>query len=566
MDAVAVPDGPTMLDAALRYARRGWAVFPVHYPANGKCSCGYSSCENVAKHPLTENGLKDASTAEADVLRWWARWPQANIGIATGASNLVVLDIDPRHSGDASLEAVRAAHGEIDTAIVLTGGGGEHYYFRAPANVHVTSRTNALGLQYPGIDVRAAGGYVLAPPSLHASGQRYVPEASGARKLAEVPAWLLDALQQQDRRPISGADDGAVIIAGERNAALARYAGRLRRLGTSVEAMTDALLAMNERQVRPKLDEREIRAIAVSIGRYAPQEVPGDAAIEKPADETLASELVDVSTVPDTDDSDLRRYSLGIENIDRGLGQIRPGEFIVIGARQGHGKTAMAETIAIQNASTHRVVFATLEMRKEDIRDRMIGRVMKCTLEMLETLRKAKHPDYKTGRDLIDGLNMQLYRPTKALLRSSTAVMRAAEQARAEILIVDYTRSLSDWQVGNSGRDSAIVEAFSMWAKESRITTFLLSQLNRDAQGKRPIESQLQDTGRLEQEAEKLILLYRPFVQDKRSDVVCEMIVAKNRRGQPFRGHAHWYGPTVSFFPMTQDEERAAMCCRSRKP
>jgi replicative DNA helicase len=104
-----------------------------------------------------------------------------------------------------------------------------------------------------------------------------------------------------------------------------------------------------------------------------------------------------------------------------------------------------------------------------------------------------------------------------------------------------------------------------MWTKQTRITLILLSQLNRDAQSKRPLESQLQDTGRLEQEAEKIILLYRPFVGDKHNDNVCEVICAKNRRGPAFRGHVYWTGATTSFHPMTPEQEKAALCCQNRK-
>jgi len=50
-----------MVEAALSYARRGWHVFPIHWPINGKCSCGKVDCESQAKHPLTANGFKDAT-------------------------------------------------------------------------------------------------------------------------------------------------------------------------------------------------------------------------------------------------------------------------------------------------------------------------------------------------------------------------------------------------------------------------------------------------------------------------------------------------------------------------
>src|SRR5207249_3496570 len=93
----------SMLDAALRYAGRGWAVIPLHsVDESGNCSCGNGECKSPGKHPLTKNGRNDASTDEARIRAWWSKAPAANVAIATG-SGLAVLDIDPRHGGDASL-------------------------------------------------------------------------------------------------------------------------------------------------------------------------------------------------------------------------------------------------------------------------------------------------------------------------------------------------------------------------------------------------------------------------------------------------------------------------------
>lgn len=546
-----------LLESALRYARFGWAIFPVYEPRDGRCSCG-RECPSPAKHPRTPNGLLDATRNEAKIREWWGRWPEANIGISTGPSQLVVIDVDPRHGGDESFRILIQRNSALDTAQVLTGGGGEQYYLRA--TVDVASRSLAFGKDYPGIDIRGLGGYVVAPPSRHISGGTYEWEASSPRKFSDVPSWCAELLKHVERSPIPGADNDATIIAGERNEALARFAGRLRRLGTSVEAITDALLAMNARQVRPSLPEAEVRAIARSIGRYAPSEVPQHAEVAIGG----TVEVIDIADIPDTDDSDTRRYAIGIENIDRHMGSIRPDDFVVLGARQGEGKTALLETLAITNATKFRVMFASLEMKIEDIRDRMIGRILRLTLDDVERFRKNKSVEYKQGRDSVDSLNLVFYAPEDPNLRTSTAVMEAAEHHEADILIVDYTRSLQDWVPGDTKTNSAIVQSFSRWSKRKNIGVVLASQLHRDAQGRRPLASQLQDTGRLEQEATKVLLLWRPFAGDKFNDNVCEVICAKNRRGPAFRGHVHWVGPTTSFFSMTSDEERAVLCCKPK--
>ena len=78
-------------EAALDYAACEWAVFPVHTPRlGGACSCNRHPCPSVGKHPRTRNGLKDATTNKEQIRKWWERWPDANIGIACGASGLAV--------------------------------------------------------------------------------------------------------------------------------------------------------------------------------------------------------------------------------------------------------------------------------------------------------------------------------------------------------------------------------------------------------------------------------------------------------------------------------------------
>ena len=152
-----------LLPQAIRYAKAGFSVFPIYEAIDGKCSCG-TKCSSPAKHPRTKTGLLEAVTVFEQIAAWWQMWPNASIGIATGPSRLVVVDIDPRHGGDASLAALEARYGAFDTPEVLTGGGGQHFYFRTIGPVK--SRANALGAEFPGIDVRAEGGYVLAPPLL----------------------------------------------------------------------------------------------------------------------------------------------------------------------------------------------------------------------------------------------------------------------------------------------------------------------------------------------------------------------------------------------------------------
>ncbi len=174
---------------ALYYASLDWAVFPVHGTKNGRCTCGNAECPDEGKHPRSKHGFKDATTHEAKIRSWWSKWPEANIGIATGAvSGIVVIDVDPAHGGNDSLEAAKKSLGPLSAGpVARTGGGGRHLVVAYPGR-RIPSRRGLA----PGIDIRGDGGYIVAPRSVHASGETYEweipPDKLSAPQLPET--WL----------------------------------------------------------------------------------------------------------------------------------------------------------------------------------------------------------------------------------------------------------------------------------------------------------------------------------------------------------------------------------------
>jgi hypothetical protein len=162
-----------LLEAALGYAARGIPVYPVHWPrpipggTGLACSCPRGpACDRPAKHPLLRHGVKEATTDADRLSRWWRRWPQANLGLATGIC-FDALDID----GPAGLAALhqlqQAADLRLRGPLVATGGGGWHHWF-APTGL---GNRPPHGLDH--VDWRGKGGCVLAPPSRHISGGTY---------------------------------------------------------------------------------------------------------------------------------------------------------------------------------------------------------------------------------------------------------------------------------------------------------------------------------------------------------------------------------------------------------
>src|SRR5438552_7199591 len=160
------------------YIGRGWSIIPIR-------------AED--KRPLVRwEDFQHRRPTEAEARAWFCGCPEAGIGIVTGTiSRLVVVDIDVRHGGDGALEHLEREHGRLPTTVeCLTGGGARHLYFAHPGGLVVR---NKVGLA-PGLDLRGDGGYVVAPPSLHASGVRYAwveDRRPDLTPLAPLPDWVL---------------------------------------------------------------------------------------------------------------------------------------------------------------------------------------------------------------------------------------------------------------------------------------------------------------------------------------------------------------------------------------
>jgi hypothetical protein len=239
-------------DAAASYASRGIPVLPLHYPlphrrdlqpvtsgqqrprpAGGSgCSCRDPGCGQPAKHPLgslVPHGVKDATCNRARILAWWSRHPQANIGLATGHL-FDVLDVDGPED-EYVIRTLAASHGlQSSGPLVRTGGGGWHFYL-AP-----TGLGNASPAALAHVDWRGRGGYVVAPPSRHASGRsyRWVAGRDLDTPPGQVPAVLLERFQPRRlQRPTGPVQLPAVAdVAGGRYARSA-LAEELARVATA---------------------------------------------------------------------------------------------------------------------------------------------------------------------------------------------------------------------------------------------------------------------------------------------------------------------------------------------
>jgi len=250
----------SILEHAILYASLGWRVIPL-----------------TGKVPVQRNWPQAGTTDETQIRAWFGpggQFAANNIGIVCGPeSGLLVIDVDPRHGGEESLAALIAEHGALAITIEsLTGGGGRHILYRYPTWAQIGNSAGRMGA---GLDVKATGGQVVAPPSIHPeTGRPYVWELSsqpGETELADPPAWLIKLLLESKPQP------KVEIITGQRNARLASHAGRLRAEGDSYESIVKKLLLKNDEFCKPPLAKIEVERIAQSISNYAlpAREQPG---------------------------------------------------------------------------------------------------------------------------------------------------------------------------------------------------------------------------------------------------------------------------------------------------
>ncbi|MFI5657503.1 bifunctional DNA primase/polymerase [Streptomyces sp. NPDC051684] len=193
------PECLPMLAAALTAAEHGWHVFPLFPGTKRPALHGERTCDHTGACASGHLKWEQRATTDPDRIR--AAWTHApfNIGIATGPSGLLVVDLDlSKHKGTsdapdgaATFRALceRSGHAVPDTYRVRTASGGRHLYFTAPSDARMTNTAGTIGKL---IDTRAWGGYVVAAGSTLPAGPY---EALSAPQAAPLPSWLQSILQ-----------------------------------------------------------------------------------------------------------------------------------------------------------------------------------------------------------------------------------------------------------------------------------------------------------------------------------------------------------------------------------
>jgi putative DNA primase/helicase len=267
-----------LFNAALCYARKGWPVIPVYSVCNGVCACRKGlTCDAPGKHPYHSSWGTIASTDPEVIKEWWDHsCVGANIGVLTGLkSRIFCLDVDvPRldanisKNGPARLAELINLHGELPiTGKVSTGSGGSHYFFEMPSNAEFKKEIA------PGLDIKANGGFVVAPPSIHKSGNLYTWELlPGTSKFASIvcaPNWLIEmATKSLDvRQDFSKWEDVLFtpILPGQRNNEIAKIVGALVRARLDPYLVRGLVRLINQHVCTEPLSHYELETIVTSI-------------------------------------------------------------------------------------------------------------------------------------------------------------------------------------------------------------------------------------------------------------------------------------------------------------
>ena len=241
---------------ALVYLSLGWSVIPAHFPGKYGCSCGRSECKWPGKHPrLHWKKYTQQRATEQEVTEWFSdSYYGSNIGVVTGVvSNLVVVDVDG--NDDVTRRRVKSLHlGQTLTS--RTGRGGTHYFY------HCEEFVKSRGAMLEHVDLKAEGGFVVLPPSLHASGHRY-------RWLSKTRPVALDVSRLPLSQPLNGDahwfnESINGVGEGERNTTLCRLSGRYAQKGLTITEANLLISAWNESN-RPPLTSQEIASTLKSI-------------------------------------------------------------------------------------------------------------------------------------------------------------------------------------------------------------------------------------------------------------------------------------------------------------
>lgn len=230
-----------------------------------------------------------------------------------------------------------------------------------------------------------------------------------------------------------------------------------------------------------------------------------------------------------------------LDDLEFGIGGLGPGMVTIVGARPGVGKTSAARAVAVQTALDHRTLITSLEYDNERFTELIAAQQMR--MPILKW-RAENCPVPEGMLRWADEAKLRLFDADNTL----DSLIAAAHDLKPQVMLIDHLREIDGWLSSDSRSDvspTLIMQKLTRLAKQTGTHIMAFSQLTRDAQNRRPNLSDLRDSGGVEEKADSVILLHRPYMlhPDNEPDDVMEMIVAKAREGPLMTHHLAWWGP-----------------------
>lgn len=276
---------------------------------------------------------------------------------------------------------------------------------------------------------------------------------------------------------------------------------------------------------------------------------------EKPL--LLADGLLQLSKAIESGEQDVGVVHTGFRDLDKVLKGMRPQQLILVGARPAMGKSSFGQAVCYHVADNYGPVLqATLEMANEE-----------CVLRAVSMITRVQGDDITRDTPLAayqkaKGVPLYFYdRPCRIKDLEALVAWFHDQHPNMAMLGVDYLGQAVDLNTNNKNNATEQVSGGLVdISKNHKIPIFALHQLSRDVEkrdNKRPMQSDLRDSGALEQDAHKILFLYRDEYYNPRTEDpgVAEVIIAKNRGGPTGIVRLAWHGPTYTFSSLARDEQ-----------
>jgi len=262
-------------------------------------------------------------------------------------------------------------------------------------------------------------------------------------------------------------------------------------------------------------------------------------------------------------DGHIDGLATGLKALDNKLKGLKPQQLIVLGARPGAGKSALALNIAQHVAikQNKQVLFFSLEMSKTEILDRLTASHGNYLLQSIKTGEAVNYPGFLETLKSIRDAPLQLCDLPNMTLGSIGAIARKHQYKYGlDLIVIDYLQLLNgdNQKDGTYEKTSKISRTAKLLAKSLDVPVLLLSQLSRNnenRQDKRPVAADLRDSGSIEQDADIILFIYRDELYDKNSpdQGTAEIIINKGRNIETGTVHVAWRGAYSKFDNLADD-------------